>query len=111
MKSKTEEKLDKEFKRIGVKPWIYHFTDVISFSAITVAAKDNNLSWNDIEKEIYQHNKSIFEHQHNHASRMVYELYCTGYGAAVCNKQDQFNRKIGRTIAKGRLLKHIKEIE
>jgi hypothetical protein len=32
------------------------------------------------------------------------------YGIALCDIRDTFNRQRGRIIAKGRLLKHLKEV-
>jgi hypothetical protein len=32
------------------------------------------------------------------------------YGVTICDRRDTFNRQRGRIIAKGRLLKHLKEI-
>ena len=46
MKSKTEkeleEELDKEFKKINIKPRVHHFRDIVPFNAITIVI-DNNI--------------------------------------------------------------------
>lgn len=112
MKNKTEIKLDKEFERMGVRPRIYHYMDVSPFIAITIVTDNIDLDWNDISKRIYTCSKRVFRFQHEHATRMLYELRWEGiFGVAICDKSNQFNRKRGREIAKGRLFKHLKEIQ
>jgi len=111
MKLKIEKKLDEEFKKFGVKPRVYHFTkNVEPFNAITVA-DIQNLSWKDmfsmIDSCIWIAKFSLF----NRATRLLIEAkdkYAI-YGMAICDKRDQFNRERGRVIAKGRLLKYLKE--
>lgn len=111
MKSKTEQKLDAEFERMGVRPRIYHFTTgVAPFNAVTII--DNEQTWEGMEKHV----NDAFNcedwrlHGYYPTTRFIQALKSQHiYGFAVCNKRDQFNRQRGRIIAKGRLLKHLKE--
>lgn len=109
MKSKTEQKLDAEFERMGVRPRIYHFASFTPlFNAITIV--DINVS----SKMSMQENlTSIFACEILwRAGRILSASRRRGiYGIAICDRRDQFNRQRGRTIAKGRLLKHLKESE
>lgn len=117
MKSKTEIKLDKEFERLKVKPHIYHFTKgVAPFVAITIAEDyqpaGSKRGWNSTRGAI----DNVFKREYLWmqkccpATRFIQGLALMHiYGVAVCDKRDQFNRQRGRIIAKGRLLKHLKE--
>jgi len=115
MKNKTEKKLDEEFEQFGVKPRIYHFTEGIApFAAITIA-EDCQLSNRDSMRVVLD---NVFKREYLWmrkccpATRFIRGLALMHiYGVAICDKRDQFNRQRGRIIAKGRLLKHLKEDE
>jgi len=117
MKSKVEEKLDKEFEKLGVKPRVYHFTKgVAPFRAISIVEDcqlaGNKRGWNNTRRAL----DNVFEreylwmHKCCPATRFIRGLALMHiYGVAICDRRDQFNRQRGRIIAKGRLLKHLKE--
>ena len=110
MKNKIEQKLDAEFKRMDVKPFIHHFINIPPFTAITVASFYS--SWKEIADYIHEESKSPLSFI-NQASYLLRGLAHNQhiYGVAICDRRDTFNRQRGRIIAKGRLLKHLKEIK
>ena len=115
MKSKTEEKLDKEFERIGVKPWIYHFVgNVYPYRAITVAMGNKGIivpfDWENILALIKSAIDYVAVYEHNRTTKFIKYLEKENVYVAVCDIKDEFSRKLGRVIAKGRLLKHLREI-
>ena len=112
MKSKLkrlddESTLDKELERLGVKPYIYHFTDVCPFNVITVASK-NKEEWAKLKKAINTAigMATLGSLMHKGAAGVLLQrvLAGRGLGVAICDPRDQFNRKLGRTKAKGRLI-------
>ena len=113
MKSKLEQKLDFEFEVMGIKPRIYHFTnDVGPFNGITIV--DEGLAWEgarrDLSYALYSENKKwkIFFP----ATRILNILRADDiYGVAICDARDTYSRARGRVIGKGRLLKHLRELE
>ena len=112
MKSKLEIDLDKEFYKVGIKLRIFHYTeDVRPFRAITMININREL-WEDTRRtlDILFHRERIDAFVLYPAARLLRALRLMNiYGVSICDKQDQFNRQRGRIIAKGRLLKHIKE--
>ncbi|MGB7532977.1 MAG: hypothetical protein WA977_08415 [Halobacteriota archaeon] len=118
MKSKTEKKLDEEFERLGIIPRIYHFRKLgMNLNAITIATV-SELDADDFEDEFLEtlHDINISKHKplgrsilYHHGSYVLHKLISLSYGAAVCDMQDQFSRQRGRIIAKGRLLKILRE--
>ena len=111
MKSKLEEDLDKEFEKLNMKLRVYHYTEpYLSFNAITIVTNDNNTDWISIAEDIQKSLKQIREKEFNHSTELLHEMATKDYyGVAICNKRDTFNRQRGRIIAKGRLLKILKE--
>ena len=110
MKKKDEREADLGLKRLRITPRIYHFeTHVEPFTAITVA--EDILTWAGVRREL----DIIFVHhlpfdQHEKATRLREMLREKGiWGVAFCDRRDTFNRQRGRTIAKGRLLKYLKQ--
>ena len=110
MKSKIEKKLDEEFELLGIRPRIYHFRDLSLFNAITIATVsdiDEDDFWSTFED--INRSKSSFVRNHplpvHDGSYVLQKLTMMSYGVALCDLQDQFNRRLGRVIAKGRLLK------
>lgn len=109
MKSKTEKKLDVEFKKLGVIPRIYHFLDIPLFNAVTIAISDNR-TYGDIKSIILKSRQAEY-YLCQHAEYLLLHLGFLPdiHGVAICDIRDQFNRQRGRIIAKGRLLKHLKK--
>ena len=111
MRSKLEQKLDAEFYERGGKVFVYHFKLPLSpFNAVTIAnlkAEPFEL----LEAVIYRAIVRIAENHLKSPATQLFELLKKDYlpGIAICDKCDQFNRQRGRIIAKGRLLKHLKE--
>lgn len=110
MKSKAEEKLDKAFEGIGVRPRIFHFTDMYPFRAVTVATDNSEHTWSDIKKYI---ENDVWESRivsgFNRATHLLEKMRNSYglYGVAICDKSDNFSRKEGRNRSKGRLLQHL----
>ena len=113
MKKKLEEKLDMEFARLDVKPYVYHFIDTyILITAITIVTFKSKQEVKAILDHI-RYNMGIAAHDmlfpvSKYTVKTLHDNHI--YGIALCSLQDQFNRQRGRIIAKGRLLKHLKEI-
>jgi len=112
MKSKVEEKLDSEFEELGVKPRVYHFTEGIApFNAITIVDDNKNWTWKTMRGSLDNAftREYLWLRGYSPATRFIFALKQMHlYGVAICDHRDQFNRKLGRIIAKGRLLKHLK---
>ncbi|RJS68566.1 hypothetical protein CW696_08450 [ANME-2 cluster archaeon] len=123
MKSKLESRIDAEFERIGVKPYVYHVREIHLgvyrrvlqlFNGVTIAT-DTPLNYFghlgletifELDTRAYMCPEII----KNPGVWMQKELAnCGFYGVAICNRKDQYSRKRGRIIAKGRLLRHLKE--
>lgn len=109
MKKKDEIKADNRLRELGVCPRIYHFENfLVPFIAITIA--DHRLTWmgarRAVDKALSHMGPSISPA--TSFIRMMHE-HDDIYGLAVCDRRDSFNRQRGRTIAKGRLWKHLKE--
>jgi len=108
MKNKLEQKLDEAFRKMQVSPYVFHvpIRFISTISNVTVIALDPDWDWSSIKQLIY---KNIIG-GYKMSSRLLDSLKEEGiYGVAICDKRDQFNKQRGRTIAKGRLLKHLKE--
>ena len=114
MKSKTgkelEEELDKKFKKLKIKPIVYHFRDVMPFNGITIVTDDDSGSWDDILDYIIHHcSKSCMNYPHNRATHFLQNMINWDiHGVSICDKHDQFSRQEGRNWAKRRLLRHLK---
>jgi len=108
MKKKDERIADFGLKQLGVTPHIYHFEHRVEpFTAITIA--DNIMSWVTVRGAIDDILSTILPCiLQEKATRLREELEQWGiYGVSICDSRDGFNRQRGRTIAKGRLLKHL----
>lgn len=109
-KKKDEQKADFRLQQLGVTPRIYHFEmHVEPFTAISIA--EDVLTWAGVRREldtiIYHH---LPFYQHEKATRCREKLRKKGiWGVAICEQRDTINRQRGRTIAKGRLWKHLKQ--
>lgn len=111
-----EEYLDEEFKLLGVVPHVRHLypiCDVVGLPrAVTIASIDP------INIESMQYAISAIEilygrmgskQSRSVSSFMKQQLEADGCaGIAVCDYRDQFSRKRGRLISKGRLLKALR---
>ena len=116
MRSKLEARIDAEFMQMCVKPYVYHFNDhsrkeggnphrIWAFSGVTIATLDPNRAAAEAVILEEQRVCGIF---HNAAKDTLAGLRKHLYfGVAICDNRDQFSRKRGRIIAKGRLLKHL----
>jgi hypothetical protein len=93
MKNKPEQKLDAELEqRLRVNIRIYHFRkDVGPYTSITIVT--NSVTSKNRMREILMILRKL-------------EIY----GVSICDRRDTFNRQRGRIIAKGRLLKHFKDM-
>ena len=107
MKSKTEINLDKEFEKLGIRPLVYHFVGICPFNAITIVTNRKYITY---ERALEIINSSIAStfFQSNNVIECKVQLEKQFNGVAICAR-DQFNRRRGRIIAKGRLLKFLKE--
>lgn len=117
MKSKTEIGLDKEFERMGVKPRIYHFIEnTYPYRAVTVVMDNRDLLapllWKQVLARVISGIDYASVSNYNRTTRVIKQLKTENiHGIAICDIRDQFNRKQGRIIAKGRLLKQLKRNE
>ena len=110
MKSKAKKDLEKEFKRMGVRPRIFHFADMYPFRAITVATDNSEHTWSGIKKYIEDDTReSGIVSEFNRATHLLEKLRNSYglYGVAICDRSDNFSRQGGRNKAKGRLLQHL----
>ena len=122
---KAEQKTDKALKeRHGVEPYIFHFRDSLRYyNAITVAVNNinNNQNLKVMTKNIWKvisnayfytfkdmnwepKNDDIITLNSNIRTALK-DAYGEDTGIAFCHTQDQFTRRIGRMIAKGKMLK------
>jgi hypothetical protein len=96
-------------KQLGITPWIYHFETAVSpFTAITIA--EDCFSRESVRVRLDHILSNVLPAlPHEKATRLRKELAQDNiYGVAICDLRDHLNRPRGRTIAKGRLLKHLK---
>jgi hypothetical protein len=115
MKSKLEARIDAE---LGVEVYVYHFHDhsrreggnphrIWAFGGITIATPNMGRTF---VEDIVLEEQRVCGIYHNAASDMLKGLHASDiHGVAICDWRDQFSRKRGRVIAKGRLLKYLKE--
>lgn len=108
MINKLEQKLDMEFQKMSTKLYIFHIPIrfIEAIANVTIIVATTGWSWPELRELVYQKLRG----GSNVASRLLVSLQDEDiYGIAICDKRDQFNRQRGRIIAKGRLLKHLKE--
>lgn len=116
--NKLEEKMDKEFAQLQVTPRVYHFTKGIApFTGVTIAISDRS-PYARVDTVLHvalacSTNYCLeLAYIRGPASRLLRYMeikYQHPHGLAICNHLDQFSRKRGRIIAKGRLLKYLRE--
>jgi hypothetical protein len=131
-KNKKGDYLERAFKKLGVKPVVYHFREVLPFEGITVAIVKQKR--NTVAKEIMgsflkavrdraitiardedaikrlmtEYSDETSEPPYGDASCVKYIMERNGIpGISICDKGDQFNRKHGVDAAKGRLISSI----
>lgn len=111
MKKNDEIEADYGLKQLGITPRIYVFEkNVEPFNAITIA--EDRLTWAGVRRELDRILPHVRFYPHERAIRLRRELHRKDiYGIAICDpREPNLNRRRGRTIAKGRLLKHLKKI-
>ena len=120
MRTKLEARIDAEFMQMGMKPYVYHFNDhsrkeggnphrIWAFGGVTIATL--NPDREEIETMVLdeQRDSSIC---YGTATGVLSGLHERGiFGIAICDNRDQFSRKRGRIISKGRLLKYLEAEE
>jgi hypothetical protein len=112
MKKRDEKLVDSRLEKMGIEPRIYHFkVSVWPFRAITIAT--TGWSWGAVRRIIDQILANVISRfEHERSTTLLQELRNRGiYGVSICEQRDQLNRQRGRTIAKGRLWKHLKRME
>lgn len=108
MKKKDEREADLGLKQLGVTPRIYYFETAVSpFTAIIIA--EDCFSRESVRARLDHVLSNVLPALlHEKATRLRKELAQENiYGVAICDQRDTLYRQRGRTIAKGRLLKHI----
>ena len=115
--NKLEARLNKEFEAMDVKVYVYHIRDVKMFEGITIATeiKQDMIALSQMIEglDFRCRIKSMGVYRIKMpAAWMRKELAKRGiHGVAICAYRDQFSRKRGRIIAKGRLLKAMQHQE
>ena len=108
---KDELKADQGLKQLGIEPRIYLFEENIKpFMAITIA--EDRRTWAGVRRELNNIIPRVSIYPYGKATRLREELRRIDvYGVAICDSQEpNKNVRRGRTIAKGRLLKHLRKI-
>lgn len=112
-----EAHLDEEFGLMRMKPYVYHIQPINEYSeglprAVTIASIDpvNVETMRNVLSGIeWAYRKIRHPRSQSVASFMKQQLEADGCaGIAVCDYRDQFSRKRGRIIAKGRLLRYLR---
>ena len=111
-RSRRERALDAEFERMGVKPKVWHFTDVPPFRAITIAQKEGHITWGELKAVLETRIENSERYTHKRASFVLKQLQYLGLrGIAICVEQDVFSRRYGRMKAKGKLIQHLLKVQ
>ena len=108
MKSNLEKRLDREFEEMGVQIHTYHIKKyVCPFTGVTLVIADRECSVHAVK---YMVQLAIVAYGENRATKLKKNLNDLGiFGVAICDQRDPYNKKRGRIIAKGRLLKELKK--
>ena len=118
-----ERLVNEKLAELGVKPYVYHVRSygngsqrkvIRGFNAITIVdLKPHKIS--EIESDVAKaidslaNSRMLYGAEIHPATWMLEYLRDHGYhGIAICDRRDNFSRKRGRIIAKGRLLKYLK---
>ncbi len=109
MKSKQEERIDNDLEQMGITAYITHLKQDSGciYSVVTVATPEYVL-YRDLRSALLKiYLEGAIERKTGSAlDALVVERFSEmGFGVAPCHAADNFSRKRGRIIAKGRLLK------
>ena len=123
--NQLEQKIDKTLEELGVRPYVYHIRaygkephrrSLWVFNAITIA-DTRQMRSADVENDIAKlmdglaNARMLYGESIHPATWMMKELRDLGYyGVSICDRRDNFSRKRGRMIAKGRLLRYLRRI-
>lgn len=119
-----ERKVDKELADLGVKPYVYHiraygegsqqkllrlFNQITIVDTKKMAMIDVEYIVGELIEELKKKLRMFARSDLHPATWMMRELQAFDYyGIAICDRRDNFSRKRGRIIAKGRLLKYLR---
>ena len=116
MNLKTQERrLDAEFEQLGFQPHVVHLMAVRPFRGITFAFNPNYPYEEIFATQLLKttlgtiRNREILHWQTRYVLQQI--TYFTNSGIAICDPRDNFSRLKGRVIAKGRLLKWLRQAE
>ena len=105
--NKLEARLDREFESMNIRPHIHHIKLINDayFNVVTIAAP-HQISYDDAVEQLATIVGDCCEARRTDYGRFLIDAFNKiGWGVALCHHSDQFSRKRGRIIAKGRLLK------
>ena len=102
-----ERRMDREFKKYGIKTRVYHFRGIHPFNSVTVVTANAKYNWETIATFI---NMNTDTRKFNAATHLLEGLseFHDLYGVAICDRRDTFSRQEGRCRAKRRLLRRLK---
>jgi len=106
-----EDYLKEEFRLLNVTPHITHIRMEPGnyYNVITIASQYVN-QYEAVTKTIAISFQDAYDSGRSDIGTLLLDsLSRCGYGVALCHHLDQFDRKLGRIIAKGRLLKMIRK--
>jgi hypothetical protein len=110
MKKKDEKLADSRLGKLGIEPKIFLFDlNIAPFRAIIIAeTRETRVTIRAMLDDILGFILTTIIHEK--ATRLREELRRRGiYGVAICDIRERYNLPRGRTIAKGRLWKHLKQ--
>jgi carbamoylphosphate synthase small subunit len=103
-----EKRLDRELEDRGVQIRTYHIREkqfLMPFTGVTIVT-DCEYAFKEVSGMVMEAMPSFGLHM---ATRLKTGLESQNiYGIAICDTRDQYNKKRGRIIAKGRLFCHLK---
>lgn len=113
MISRQETQIDAELVRRGVKAHVVHIKhpEDSYFKVVTVATKHfaTPSGMHATLSHLYQ---AAYRQHRSNVGAFIHDAFeGIGAGVALCHYRDNFNRSRGRIIAKGRLLKLLKNEE
>lgn len=111
MRRKDESGADAGLARYALRTRIYHYTfNILPFTAITIATQQ--FSRDSGRQKIDAALTILRNYRTQHATRMRNLLRKEEiYGVSICDCRNEFSARRGRTIAKGRLLKYLRQRE
>lgn len=110
----SEKSLDKEFKKMGVRLYVYHISArsiaSILFGGVTIVS--NKPHHKHVLIDMVYGIDSDCINTIMPATHMIEALTALGFaGVAVCDRRDKYNRPHGRRDAKRRLISYLKHPE